>query len=204
MALVEAGRFTRRGGIELLEWPSLGAGVEVVATTRAGGVSVGPYATMNLGLHVGDRHASVVENRRRAAGALDAALSDLVFVNQVHSNAVAVVRAGDAGRGAESVESCLAAADAMVTTSRSVVLAVLSADCVPVVLVDPVAVCLVAPTRGGADGGRGGRRHRARHGGTRGTTGPAARCLRAAIDRGGTRWARGRRPRRRVPAKVPR
>jgi len=139
MALVEAGRFTRRGGIELLEWPSLGAGVEVVATTRAGGVSVGPYATMNLGLHVGDRHASVVENRRRAAGALDAALSDLVFVNQVHSNAVAVVRAGDAVRGAESVESCLAAADAMVTTSRSVVLAVLSADCVPVVLVDPVA-----------------------------------------------------------------
>lgn len=51
------------------DWPAP-PGVHAVATTRQGGVSVGPYASLNLGDHVGDDPAAVAENRRRLKAAL--------------------------------------------------------------------------------------------------------------------------------------
>ena len=70
----------RQGSLDVLAWPSLDAlGVDAFVTTRHGGVSAGPYATLNLGLHVGDTPADVVVNRRRAAAAIGADLGDFVF-----------------------------------------------------------------------------------------------------------------------------
>lgn len=127
-----------RAGIPVLTWPALEAhGVSVVVTTRSGGVSAGPYASLNLGLHVGDDPEAVVENRRRAAAALGLDLGRLVFGEQVHGAAVAVVGAGEGGRGATAQEDALPACDALVTAEAGVGLAVLMADCAPVVLVDP-------------------------------------------------------------------
>ena len=133
-------RMRRRGDLEVLEWPALGdLGVEVVVTTRAGGVSGAPYDSLNLGLHVGDDPAAVLENRRRAAAALGATLDDLVVGAQVHGCGVAVVTRAEAGKGATAAADALAGIDALVTAEEGLVLVTLVADCVPLVLFDPVA-----------------------------------------------------------------
>lgn len=127
-------------GVEVLEWPALaGLGIDAAVTTRAGGVSGGPYRSLNLGLHVGDDPASVVENRRRAAAAIGAALDDLVFAVQVHGTRAAVVGAADRGRGARAQGTALAGADALVTAEPGAVLVTLVADCAPVLIADPDA-----------------------------------------------------------------
>ncbi|MHB1930518.1 MAG: laccase domain-containing protein, partial [Acidimicrobiales bacterium] len=71
-----------RAGIPVLTFPLLaGHPVEAVVTTRTGGVSEGPYESLNLGLHVGDDAGRVLRNRARAAGAVGLTLEDLVFAN---------------------------------------------------------------------------------------------------------------------------
>lgn len=113
--------------------------VEAFVTTRGGGVSAGPYGSLNLALHVGDDPAAVLENRRRLAAAIGADLGDMVFCNQVHGRRVAVVRGGDRGRGALGAGDAIAETDALVTAEPGIVLATLTADCLPIVLYDPVA-----------------------------------------------------------------
>lgn len=125
--------------------------VDALVTTRHGGVSTGPYATLNLSLGVGDTPEAVLENRRRAAAAVGAGLDDLVFAEQVHGAAVARVDGHDRGRGASGAGDAMPGADALVTTDPSVVLAVLVADCVPIVLYDPrthTVACVHAGWRG--------------------------------------------------------
>jgi polyphenol oxidase len=140
------------GPLQLLTWPALdGSGADAVVTARAGGVSSGPYATLNLSLSVGDDPASVLENRRRLAAALGVSLGDFVFASQVHGSGVHVVGEPDRGRGAFSPDEAIADTDALVTRSPGVVLAILTADCVPIVLHDPVAgvlACVHAGWRG--------------------------------------------------------
>ena len=145
-------RLRAAGDLRLLTWPALEAsGADAVVTTRAGGVSDGPYATLNLSLSVGDDPALVLENRRRLADALGARPEDFVFARQVHGSGVRVVTEADAGSGAFSLENALPDADALVTRSPGVLLAILTADCVPIVLHDPVAgvlACVHAGWRG--------------------------------------------------------
>ena len=100
--------------------------------TRQGGVSTGPYAALNCSLSGQDAREAVAENRARAARALGAAPEALVGLTQVHG--VAVVRVETpwpAGAGP--------AADAMVTDRPGVALGIITADCAPVLLADPVA-----------------------------------------------------------------
>lgn len=124
----------------MLVWPALeAAGVHSFVTTRLGGVSQGPYKSLNLGLHVGDDDAAVIENRRRAAQALGVALEDLVFCNQTHGREVATVGREDRGRGAFGVADAIEGTDALVTAERGVGLVMMAADCSPLVLADPVA-----------------------------------------------------------------
>ena len=141
-----------RGGLEILSWPALDAlGVDAFVTTRQGGVSAGAYGTLNLGLHVGDAPASVLENRRRVARALGAPPSDFVFCEQTHGREVTVVSAADRGRGTLRREDAIAHTDALVTRDEGTVLVVMVADCVPIVLHDPVAhilSCVHAGWRG--------------------------------------------------------
>lgn len=95
-------------------------------TTRTGGVSGGPYASMNLGRHVGDEPDKVAENRRLALLAVEAAP---VWLNQVHGVDVAEL-------DAPSVTASPPVADAAVTSSPAVVCNVLVADCLPVFFCD--------------------------------------------------------------------
>ena len=149
------------GGLRLLTWPALdAAGVTAAVTARDGGVSGGPYATLNLSLSVGDEPSLVLENRRRLAAALGVSPGDFVFARQVHGARVGVVTDADRGSGALCIDDAIGSvgqagraggADALVTTSPGVVLAILTADCVPIVLHDPVAgvlACVHAGWRG--------------------------------------------------------
>ncbi|NIH97513.1 hypothetical protein FHU31_004503 [Mycolicibacterium fluoranthenivorans] len=97
-----------------------------MTTTRRGGVSRPPYDTFNLGDHVGDAPAAVAANRKRLADTIGA--DGVVWMNQVHSDRVVVVD-GDPGATVDDT-------DALVTTTPRLALAVLSADCVPVLLAD--------------------------------------------------------------------
>jgi YfiH family protein len=139
------------GGLRLLTWPALDAsGVTAAVTARGGGVSGGPYATLNLSLSVGDEPSLVLENRRRLAAALGVSPDDFVFARQVHGAGVRVVTAADRGSGAYSLDA-VGDADALVTAAPGVTLAILTADCLPVVLHDPVAgvlACVHAGWRG--------------------------------------------------------
>jgi YfiH family protein len=133
--------------ISLLTWPAI-AGTGVTATR--GGVSEGPYESLNLSLAVGDDPERVRQNRDLLASALDASPADFVFARQVHSDGVHVVTAGDRGRGTFDPETA-PEADALVTREPGVVLAILAADCVPIALLDPeagVLGCVHAGWRG--------------------------------------------------------
>ena len=106
---------------------------------RGGGVSQGGYASLNLGLHVGDDPALVLENRRRFCRAAGIDLGRLVVGEQVHGGSVCTVTQSDAGRGAREHESSIAGADALVSNQPGVPLMALSADCPLVVMFDPEA-----------------------------------------------------------------
>jgi hypothetical protein len=144
--------FRGQRDLEVLAWPALDdAGAAAIVTTTRGGVSAGPYATLNLSLSVGDDPAAVLENRRRVAAAMDTELDSFVFARQVHSGAARVVTAADRGRGTLNVEDAVPDTDALVTADPRVTLAILAADCVPVLLCDPAAqvlACVHAGWRG--------------------------------------------------------
>src|ERR1700759_1892325 len=99
-----------------------------VSTTRAGGVSVPPFDTFNLGDHVGDDPAAVAANRIRLAAAIGLGPDRVVWINQVHGDHIEVV---DGPR-----ESAFDDPDGLVTRTPRLALAVVSADCVPVLLGD--------------------------------------------------------------------
>ncbi|MER7191060.1 peptidoglycan editing factor PgeF [Streptomyces flaveolus] len=101
-------------------------------TDRWGGVSAVPYEELNLGGAVGDDPAAVTANRELAAKSLGVDPARVVWMNQVHGADVAVVDAPWGDRPVPRV-------DAVVTAERGLALAVLTADCVPVLLADPVA-----------------------------------------------------------------
>ena len=144
--------FRAVGDLRLLTWPALDAsGADAVVSARSGGVSSGPYESLNLSLSVGDDPGCVRENRRRLAAAFGANSGDFAFARQVHGAGVSVVDEADRGSGAFSLDDAIEGADALVTTSPGVVLAILTADCVPIVLHDPVAgvlACVHAGWRG--------------------------------------------------------
>ncbi|MGJ5896244.1 peptidoglycan editing factor PgeF [Streptomyces sp. V2] len=108
------------------------SGAHFAFTDRWGGVSAAPYEELNLGGAVGDDPAAVLANRELAAKSLGLDPASVVWMNQVHGADAEVVTEP---WGAKPVPEV----DAIVTARRGLPLAVLTADCVPVLLADPVA-----------------------------------------------------------------
>jgi YfiH family protein len=125
---------------------ALAGGVEarVLFTSRGGAASGGssrsPYAWANLGSHVGDDPAAVVANRRELAEALGVPANSMTFMHPDHGRGVAVVTQPTGVTPGAEVSSV----DALVTATAGLGLVALAADCVPVVLVDPVAGVVAA------------------------------------------------------------
>jgi polyphenol oxidase len=141
-----------RAGLPVLTWPVFEPlPVDAIVTTRHGGVSAGRYATLNLSFAVGDEAANVRENRSRTAAALGTRLAAFVFAHQVHGSRAEIVSAADRGRGTLAAGDAIGPADALITATPGTVLAILVADCVPIVLYDPAAhvlACVHAGWRG--------------------------------------------------------
>lgn len=113
-----------------------GRTVELAFTGRSPGAGAAPYTGLNLGGHVGDDSVIVESNREALAAQLDLPRPRLLFVNQVHGDQVAVV----SGPWTDPAPN----ADAMVTREAGLALAVLVADCVPVLLHDARAGVVAA------------------------------------------------------------
>lgn len=120
----------------LADWPAP-TRVRTLLTTRTGGVSVAPYASLNLGDHVGDDPLAVAENRQRLALRLPASPC---WLQQVHGTTVvdaAAVSSGD-----------VAVADAAFARVPGAVCAVMTADCLPVLLCDRAGSVVAAAHAG--------------------------------------------------------
>jgi YfiH family protein len=103
------------------DWPAP-ASVVAGTTTRLGGVSTGVFESLNLGAHVGDDPAAVAENRGRFVTMCDLP-GEPDWLTQVHGVTVSVVGDADAAK-----------ADAAITRDAATVVAVLTADCLPLLL----------------------------------------------------------------------
>lgn len=127
-------------GIEPIaaDWPSP-PGVCAMTTTRTGGVSVPPCDTLNLALGVPDAPANVHANRERLRVGLDLPAPP-VWLRQVHGARVVDADSLEAGE--------TPAADAVLTSTPGVVCAILTADCLPVVLADTRGTVVAAAHAG--------------------------------------------------------
>ena len=117
------------------------SGAHFAFTDRWGGVSAVPYEELNLGGAVGDDPGAVRTNRELAAKSLGLEPARVIWMNQVHGAEVAVVEGPWGDRPVPEV-------DAVVTGRRGLALAVLTADCTPVLLADPVAGVVAAAHAG--------------------------------------------------------
>lgn len=115
------------------DWPAP-ASVRACVTTRDGGVSLPPYATFNLGDHVGDDPAAVAENRRRLRDTLD---TQPVWLQQVHGTHVA-----------DADPAHVAQADASWTDRPGIACCVMTADCLPVLFCDRAGTRVAAAHAG--------------------------------------------------------
>jgi YfiH family protein len=119
-------------------------GGRALFTTRRGGVSRGPYASLNLGRWTDDDPEAVHVNRSRMAEAVGVSLADVVQGRQVHGNRVERVE-----RPPDNVQE----ADGQATATKGLALLVLTADCLPIALIAPGAAAIVhAGWRGLSDG----------------------------------------------------
>jgi YfiH family protein len=125
-----------------------------VTTTRAGGVSAPPFDTFNLGDHVGDDPEAVAANRSRLAAAIGLSnkggADRVVWMNQVHGDRVEVVDGPQKAAVGGKVGT-----DALVTSTPRLALAVVTADCVPVLLADARAGVVAAVHAGRVGAQRG-------------------------------------------------
>ncbi|MGE0384829.1 MAG: peptidoglycan editing factor PgeF [Gammaproteobacteria bacterium] len=115
------------------DWPAPG-GVRALSTTRAGGVSTAPYDSLNLGTHVGDATGDVARNRQRLAQAAGIKGAPR-WLRQVHGRRIVDLDLDDGNEPA---------ADGAITARAGTVCAILTADCLPILL------CARTGTRVGA------------------------------------------------------
>jgi YfiH family protein len=125
-----------RRGIGVLSDPqSASAGVWVAFLDRCGGVSRGPYSSLNLAARVADDPDDVAANRARAASVLGFDICNLVLARQVHGAEVLEVTATSAGVVGEG--------DGLVAHASGPVLGLLTADCAPIVVAGAAGVAVL-------------------------------------------------------------
>jgi len=125
------------------DWPAPDF-IKAGTTTRQRGKSTAPYASFNLATHVGDNLESVIQNRNQVRTGLSLS-NQPQWLEQIHSTKVVLLPTNES----------LPKADAAYTTQKSVVCAVMTADCLPLLVTDTKGTCVAAihaGWRGLADG----------------------------------------------------
>lgn len=125
--------------LEYLTFPFLEESglVKHLITTRLGGVSTGELATMNLSFTRGDREENVSENYRRIGRVLGCRPEDMVASHQTHTVNIRHVTAADRGKGIV-IPRDYEDTDGLMTDEKGIALVTFYADCVPLLLLDPV------------------------------------------------------------------
>lgn len=172
--LRKAGEVLRQNGavlsskeeLEYLTFPSLEETgiIDHLITTRTGGVSKGEFSSMNVGLLRGDREEDVRENFRRIGEVMGCGTEDMVLARQTHTTNIRHVTAADRGKGIVRPFD-YQDVDGLITDEPGLVLVTTFADCVPLILVDPVRRAV-----GSA------------HSGWRGTVGRMGECMVRAME----------------------
>lgn len=124
--------FIQVNGLEYYQFELFGNQVTQAVFTRKGGVSPHPWASLNLGGTVGDSRENVIENRQRIFDTLGIEVSSIFDVWQVHSDKVIFTQKS------RPLDQPHEKADAIVTKNPNVTLFMRFADCVPILLYDPV------------------------------------------------------------------
>ncbi len=124
---------TEHRGIPLVQFPHfLAAGLKAHGiTTRQGGVSEGALASLNMGRRTLDAAENITENHRRVAEALGVSPGSFVFSDQVHGVEIREVNH-------DNQKEPLAHTDGLMTDAASITLVTLYADCMPILIYDPV------------------------------------------------------------------
>lgn len=126
-------RMSQKGSVQCLEVEAFAAleGVTHAFCTRNGGVSVGPYASLNTGFLSGDRKEDVLRNLALIGEAFAIPRGGLVLMGQVHGHRISVIDGN--GSPPESIPEC----DGLITAQPGVALGIRTADCVPLLFADP-------------------------------------------------------------------
>jgi hypothetical protein len=124
------------GPLQLLQFENLSRipGLTHFVTTRAGGLSLPPYNTLNLGLHTADKPEDVHANRTLLAAETGIAADKFLYASQVHSGDVKIIDSAAIKNGILTLNP---RTDATITALSGICLMMMVADCVPVLLFDP-------------------------------------------------------------------
>ncbi|WP_243348038.1 peptidoglycan editing factor PgeF [Parabacteroides sp. FAFU027] len=125
---------------ELLRFPSLEkyTGLTHFVTTRHGGVSTGNYDSFSLGLFSGDNPDSVAQNRTILCNAIGISSDKLFIPYQTHSDLIGVIDGDFISQNENQQVQLLNGVDALITDQTDICIGVTTADCVPVLIYDPV------------------------------------------------------------------
>ncbi|WP_196594150.1 peptidoglycan editing factor PgeF [Pectinatus sottacetonis] len=105
---------------------------------KTGGVSQGCYASLNMGLHVGDTAAKVITNRQLFCNALNINFENVVCCEQIHKDNIYTVTAADKGKGAHELSTAIKNTDGLITNEKNIPLMLFFADCTPILIYDTV------------------------------------------------------------------
>ncbi len=114
------------------------------STTIDGGVSSGEYSSFNLGMYSGDDLNNVAENRNRLATMLNIPFENLIFPYQTHGDSVCIIDKEFTSLNKEEQLQLLNGVDALITDQVGVCIGVGTADCVPILIFDPINKILAA------------------------------------------------------------
>src|SRR3990172_4306859 len=123
---------TTKGALTYDSAPLISGQAEAAFLGRKHGVSEPPYDSLNLCTRVGDKEENVTENKKIVSAAFGVSPENMVCVKQVHGDSIHIVDSEDK-KGYEKVE-----ADAIITGLKNIAIGILTADCVPVLIYDPV------------------------------------------------------------------
>ncbi|WP_034861396.1 peptidoglycan editing factor PgeF [Ruminiclostridium cellobioparum] len=136
----------KKSDLKFLEFRNLKTYQDILAhcfTTRLGGVSSGECTSLNLSFNRNDSRENVLANYRIIAGAMGVDFDRMVLSHQVHGNKIRYVGPEDAGKGLAR-ESDIIGCDGLTTDVPGIPLVTFYADCVPVLMLDPVKKAITA------------------------------------------------------------
>ncbi len=114
----------------MLSWLDTNEDIFAKITTRLSGVSGAPYDSLNLALHVGDDPKKVLENRTLLSQDCNFYLDNLIYMDQTHGDNIEFINDSAINR----IVNC----DAIITNQKNIPLMVMVADCIPILLYDPI------------------------------------------------------------------